>query len=140
MEKFRIVRVRTNAQMKKLKEIDRIIFPEDAAVEVEAAVWWLVMCGAEAVGFAGLAIHPTYGFLRRCGIRRGFRSKGLHKRLIRVRLRYMKRTKHDDRPAITYTTYVNRRSANNLLACGFRLYEPQSNYGTKNALYLMYRF
>ena len=60
------------------------------------------------------------------------RGNGLQKRLIRCRTRYA--DKHD-LTSITYTTPDNSVSINNLVACGFKAYQPEYSWVGKQYCY-----
>ncbi len=73
------------------------------------------------------------GYLRRTGVLKPFRGKGLQRALIDCRDREAKRLGLKE--VVTYTARDNYPSANNLIRCGYELYTPQSRYGLKDALY-----
>jgi RimJ/RimL family protein N-acetyltransferase len=118
--------------------LDEICFPEDLRVSLDAARWWLVKRGEKVVGYAGmrpcqLPHNRGVGFLCRVGILREHRGHGLQKRLIRVRERAARSL--GLRELVTYTTPWNLASANSLIACGYRLYRPESRWGGAESLH-----
>lgn len=117
-----------------LEWLDRLSFPGDEPYPKFGAEWWIGYDETTAACFAGLKDvgHKT-GFLCRAGIIKAYRGQGLHRKLIRVRevrakvlgLKYV----------ITYCSPANLKSANGLIACGYKLYSPQHPYGMEGALY-----
>ena len=107
---------------------DRLYFPEDG-------VWWLMDHGSLHVGFACATPslqHARGIYLSRSGLLPAYRGRGLQKRLIRVRLNWARKAGY--KIAVSDTT-DNHPSANNLIACGFRLYTPPIEYGYSKTLY-----
>ena len=107
---------------------DRLYFPEDG-------VWWLMDHGPLHVGFACATPslqHEKGIYLSRSGLLPTYRGRGLQKRLIRVRLAWARRAGY--RIAVSDTT-DNLPSANNLIACGFKLYKPPIEYAYARTLY-----
>lgn len=130
----RIRRALTDRDLESVAHMDRIIFPNDHPVELADAAWWLVEDDDECVvGFGGASKQPGYVFLRRAGLLSRVAGLGLHRRLIRVRIRWAHST--GTTQVVTYTAADSLKSANNLIACGFRLYAPHSAYGGKGSLY-----
>jgi len=99
--------------------------------------WWLLMDGGLAVGFASLEIYYYLvgwpAFLSLSGIIPMYRGQGLQKKLIRVRERMAR--KIDCGRIVTYSSYDNYASANNLINCGYRLYLPQKEWGIAGGYY-----
>lgn len=117
-----------------ISTLDRVCFPGDAPVEVEAPrVWW-----AEGeLAFAGVHPLPDQGLVYFCraGVVPGARGRGLHRQSIRVRLRW---ARAQGLEPITDTAPWNLASANNLISEGFRLYCPQHKWAGSDALYWRY--
>lgn len=99
------------------------------------AFWWLAKTGETIAGFAGLFFYSDIrvGFLCECGVLPKYRGYGLQRRFIRARERYVKKKGY--RRIITYTSPDNIPSANNLIKCGYKLYEPSYEWGVDNAFY-----
>jgi GNAT superfamily N-acetyltransferase len=120
----------------KAMDLERACFAGDAPYTNPKAVWFLAFEGRTPIGFASVTpVHgePGVWFLSRAGVLKGWRGRGLQKRLIRVREKYVR-----SRGGHTMLTYVhpqNMASANNLIAEGYRLYDPQWKWGLKSALY-----
>lgn len=122
-----------------LLEFDREIFPTSQRIEPRTGHWWLVWCGDECVGYAGITPSKRWqgtGYLCRAAVHRAARGHGLQRRLIRVRLAFAKRQGWSH--CITDTT-DNPISSNNLIECGFRLYEPRTPWAFKHSLYWIRR-
>jgi GNAT superfamily N-acetyltransferase len=124
----------TIPQKVELDLLDAKCFPGLEPYLKPGAYWWLAVDGLGAAAFAGLKYvgHNT-GFLCRVGVDKAYRGLGLHKKLIR--LREAKARKLGWKWIITYTSPLNVKSANNLISCGYKLYDPQTKYGVENALY-----
>ena len=114
-------------------------FPNDEfdyTVDTEA---WLVFDeNNKPVGFCTIRPVKTDKdtvFLSRAGLLFSARGKGLHKRMITVRLNWAR--KYGFKMCITYTTRDNFTSFHNLQKAGFLLYYPDSLYAGKDCLYWM---
>lgn len=96
--------------------------------------WWVVLNDKGIiVGYCGSIYSEGICIFNRAWVKKPYRGKGLHKKMIRIRLRAAKKTSG---VAITYTITTNFASANNLISLGFRLYEPVYKYGGE-VLYFM---
>lgn len=62
------------------------------------------------------------GYLNRCAVMPEYRGRGLQRRLIKHRIKYAKA--HSIKRLVTFTHYKNYASANNIIKCGFLLFEP----------------
>jgi GNAT superfamily N-acetyltransferase len=104
---------------------------------IDEGDWWLAWDGSKAIGFAGM--HPSQvwtktGYFCAAGVLPSHQGQGLQKRLINVRLSRAAVLGYEW--AITYTMKDNYPSINNLLACGFRAYEPRKKWaGIKDVMY-----
>ena len=100
-------------------------------------VYWLVRDGTgRLAGFCSVrptSTDPGAVFMSRAGVLPHARKRGLHRRLIRVRLNWARRNGYQQ--AITYTTPDNIQSAVNLLKCGFMLYAPEYPWAGREMLY-----
>lgn len=110
--------------------------PFDDPYQTTKGQWWIVYDEAKSpAAFACLTkshTTPGGGYLARAGVRPQFRGKGLQKRLIRVRVNEARRRGYHT--LVTDTT-ENNPSANNLIACGFRLFTPVKEWGFEHTLY-----
>ena len=100
------------------------------------AHWWLASdARGRALGFAGLTAQPSgrgSGYLCRAGVVPRARGQGVHRRLIRVRLAFARKTGLHD---VVSDTWRNPGSAANLVACGFESFRPHRPWGLSGALY-----
>jgi len=117
-----------------LNTLDEACFPGDTLCP-KMGWWWVAYTNLDPVAFAGLrplAKEPHAGYFCRAGVLKHARGKGLQKKLIRVRIAYARR--QGLKTLITDTT-DNIVSANNLIACGFKLYEPSNSWAFDHSLY-----
>lgn len=133
------ISIRPSTDVALLDRLDQRIFPDDDVYDktTPATFWWVAWDGDQPIGFAGLRAYGCdgFGYLARAGILYKYRGQGLQRRLIRVRERRARQLKLDT--LITYATLDNHASANNLIKCGYLLYEPEWVYGFKNAYYFI---
>lgn len=95
--------------------------------------WWVVEHGFKVIGFAGYTpCKNGEVYMCRAAIDPNHRGRGLHKRLIRARLTHAK--KNGWKKAVTDTRF-NPASANNLIACGFKMYAPDEPWSFKDSCY-----
>lgn len=98
--------------------------------------WWILYDGKSPIGFCGLREYiddPETVFLNLAGIIPGYRGRGYQRRLIKKREELAKVL--GKKRIITYTSYDNLPSANNLIKCGYYLYEPRYQWGVEHAYY-----
>jgi predicted acetyltransferase len=73
------------------------------------------------------------GYLCRAGVLAPkFRGRGLQKLMIQKRVTYARRRKWS---VVVTDTHENLASANSLIACGFRLYAPDTKWSFETSLY-----
>jgi len=126
-----------------IARLDKQCFPADTPEPLDNRTWWIVWClrgkTRQPVGYAGYkeSNYPRHVFFCRAGILPAHRRQGLHRRLIKVRTAYARRSGYLG--VVTYTTRVNTTSANGLVACGFKLYNPKVEYAGQ-ALYMIKEF
>lgn len=108
------------------------IFPgEPLSCAMLNSAWW-IWRDSEPAGFCGVravTLEPWTWFLVRAGLLPHARGRGRQRRMIRTRVAYA-RTCGAER-VVTYTVHGNWRSANNLIRCGFSLYEPVTRWAGK---------
>lgn len=109
----------------------------DAAPMPDFAVgyWWLAFANGTPVAFAGLDRSekpPGAGYLVRCGVIPSARGAGLQKKLIRARL--IKARKVGWAQALSDTTNAPA-SANSLISCGFKVFDPVKPWGFPSTIY-----
>jgi len=129
------VDIRKESVQQRLSALQAICLPYDQPVDTNFGSWWIATEDGKDVGFAGLVRTVSWidcGYLCRAGVVPSYRGRGLQKKFIRVRLRQAQALGW--KWVITDTT-DNLASANNLIACGFKLFQPTKPWGFKNALY-----
>lgn len=120
-----------------LKRLQQECLPVDELYDVRNGYWWIAYYKHIPVGFAGLSVvksWPGAGYLCRSGVIHVFRGKGLQKRLIRVRARFAKELGLE---YLISDTHLNPASANSLIACGFKTYNPESPWAFDDSIYWM---
>jgi len=110
-----------------MKRLHRLAFPDYDMINftLPDTYWWAVEHQGQCVGFAALwpsVRTPLTGYLARAAVHPIYRGRGLQRRLIRVRERKAR--------ALGWLAMIsdchpdNLHSANNFIACGYRMYEP----------------
>lgn len=118
-----------------LTELHKQTFGTTPVPDFAAGYWWLAFASGTPVAFAGLDKSektPGAGYLVRCGVTPSARGAGLQKKLIRARL--IKARKVGWAQALSDTTNAPS-SANSLIACGFRVFDPPKPWGFPNTIY-----
>jgi GNAT superfamily N-acetyltransferase len=119
-----------------LRELQERCFGDTAPlVPSDKGWWWIASDGRELAGFCLLvptSYNPAMGYLKRAGVLRPHRGQGLQRRFVRVR--ETKARKVGMLAMITDTT-DNPSSANNLIACGYRLFTPDNPWGFAHTIY-----
>ncbi len=119
-----------------IKELHKKTLPSDDFDTIKHSTYWLVWHNDRPVGFCSVRkCDREILFLSRAGLLDAARGKGLHKRMIRTRIRWA--IKEGYGKLITYTTIDNIQSSSNLEKCGFKRYLPDYAYAGKNVLYYM---
>jgi GNAT superfamily N-acetyltransferase len=123
---YRIRLARDEETQDECRELCRQFFPESSQPGPDS-LWWaahLAEHPEEIAAFASARLLDDGAvLLNSAGVLREHRGHGLQKRLIRARCRWA--AKHAPTKAVvTYTMASNARSANSLIACGFRQYVP----------------
>ncbi len=125
----------------RLNRMERTCFHEIVRGDLEpydkqSAEWWFAYDDkGYPKAFAGAKIWEpdNCAYLCLAGVLPEARGKGLQKKLINVRLRWAKAKKL--KGAYTYTSRYNLASSNNLIKCGFTLFEPSYKWGLEDGLY-----
>lgn len=123
--------------------LDRLLFEGDYPVDPKGCWWWMVRDKhGKAVAFAGLRacthkVNQGLAYMIRVGVRSKHRGQGIQKKFIRARVALAKRKGFTE--VVTYVLNWNLASANSLIACGFRLYDPATKYAGEKALYFRKR-
>lgn len=118
-----------------LQYLQLTILPYDVPQEIAGGRWWIAYDGDHAVAFA--ALHPSSqwgdaGYLSRAGVMPSHRGQGLQRRLLRVRERHARN--HGWNWLVT-DTRLNPASANNLIACGYKIFMPSKPWAAPEATY-----
>lgn len=116
--------------------LDRLCFQEDSPFPIyDNTLLWVGEVDKMPVCFSGMThIEGTMGFLSRAGVLPQYSGRGLHRRMINLRIRAARKLGWTS--LVTYTHRMNAKSINNLIQCGFLAYEPASQWGHDEALYL----
>lgn len=134
---YRIREVDGGEEHEVLEELHRLCFGTEAPhPPYDEGFWWVAYFNDdEPVGFASVkqsTLGPHVGYFIRCGVLHEHRGKGLQQRLIRVRLTKAKRMGWT---RVVTDTRRNTSSSNNLIAAGFKLFEPQVRWAFEDGLY-----
>lgn len=117
-----------------LNRLDKELFPNDY-LSSKNGFWWIVYCGKKPVAFAGLRKSSQWdeaGYLCRVGVTHDHRGNGLQKRLIRTRER---KARSIGWAYLLTDTLENPASANSLISCGYKMYEPTNPWASDGACY-----
>lgn len=126
-----------------LRDMDRRLMGSGIASIIvdDGHAWWIARAvSGRVAGYCALGVYQSeggYGFLHRAAVEKPFRGQGLQRRMIFLRERAARAA--GVKVMLTYTTDENLASANNLLACGYRLYRPADDFGGTGALYFRKR-
>lgn len=118
-----------------LIELHKECFPADELPSFKNGYWWIAFDRCRPVAFCGLNTVKSWdkaGYLVRGGVVSTHRGKGLQKKLIRIRAVKAKKVGFD---FLISATRDNIPSANNLIACGFKLYQPATPWMADGSLY-----
>ena len=129
------VDIRKESVQLKLLALQKICLPYDQPTDTNFGSWWIAAENGVDIGFAGLVRSVSWtdcGYLCRAGVVPSARGQGLQKQFIRVRLRQAKALGW--RWVVT-DTRLNPASANSLISCGFKMFEPSKPWGCKDTLY-----
>jgi N-acetylglutamate synthase-like GNAT family acetyltransferase len=129
------VDIRNQYIQDRLSALQKICLPFDEPVDTNFGCWWIATENNRDIGFAGLTRTVSWhdcGYLCRAGVVPNSRGQGLQKKFIRVRIRQAKALGW--KWLVTDTT-DNPASANSLIACGFKIFEPTKPWGFTNTIY-----
>jgi GNAT superfamily N-acetyltransferase len=118
-----------------IDNLQKACLPHDTLCDTSVGWWWIAWDDRLPVGFCGYRESVNWkrcGYLCRCGVIPSHRGQGLQKKFIRSRLSHAKRQGMD---WMITDTYRNPASANSLIACGFRMYEPADPWSYATACY-----
>ena len=127
-------------QVKNQMDMDRVIALDKKIFNLEGldtfhSVWWLVLEGNTAVGFAGLVFKKGHVVMSRSGIFKRLQGKGVQRKLIKIRERYAR--------IYGYTKVKsevadwNAQSIANLIKCGYKISKLQKFKGEPCGFFTM---
>jgi predicted acetyltransferase len=129
------VDIRLDSVQMRLSVLQKICLPYDKPYDTTAGYWWIAIKNGVDIGFAGL-VHSSRWTdccnLIRAGVVPDHRGQGLQKKFIRVRIRQAKALKMN---WIVTSTYDNPASANSLISCGFKMFDPTNPWMTAHTSY-----
>ena len=94
--------------------------------------WWAIEDKGKIVAYCGCIYSEGICIFNRAWVSKKHRGKGIQRKMIQARLSAAKKYCH---VAITYTTFDNTHSANNLIKTNFLLYVPSFAYAGNDKLY-----
>ena len=120
----------------RLLSLQHECLPYDKPYNTLSGYWWIATTADNVdCGFGGLVNSVRWsdcGYLCRAGVVPNSRGQGLQKKLIRVRVNKAKALGWN---WLVTDTHDNPASANSLIACGFKMFEPSSPWGARGTLY-----
>ena len=122
--KIQRVDTRLDSVQTRLSALQKKCLPYDKPYDTNHGYWWIATQDGVDCAFAGLVCSPWWfdcGYLIRCGVVPDMRGQGLQKKFIRVRIRQAKALKMN---WVVTSTYDNPASANSLISCGFKMFDP----------------
>ena len=133
--KIQRVNTRLDSVQTRLSVLQKKCLPYDKPYDTNHGYWWIATQDGVDCAFAGLVCSPWWtdcGYLIRCGVVPDMRGQGLQKKFIRVRIRQAKALKMN---WVITSTFDNPASANSLIACGFKMFNPTKPWMAKNTSY-----
>ena len=122
-----------------LAKLQKTCLPQDTPYDVSEGWWWIGYYNGTPVAFAGLVKSSQWhgtGYLCRAGVLRVCQGKGIQKRLIKLRMRFAKKQGFTH---VVTDTRDNPASANSLISCGMKMYDPRSPWAYKESCYWIKR-
>jgi hypothetical protein len=133
---IREVNGKTKQKQKVLLRLQKEILPSDEPCDTTQGHWWIVYTEhGHAVGFGGMVQSLQFTdcvFFLRAGVCYEHTGKALQKRLLKARIRKAKSMGFN---WAVSTTYDNPASANSLINCGFKMYDPSKPWGANGTCY-----
>jgi GNAT superfamily N-acetyltransferase len=120
-----------------LKELDQQVFPGCDNEFLKNRIWWVMEDQGKIIAYCGCLFSEGVCIFNRAWVHRNFRGNGFQSKMIKARLAKAKGLAY---VAITYTTFNNTHSANNLIKNKFTLYSPMYSYAGKDKLYFKREF
>lgn len=97
--------------------------------------WWIAYYHQAEAGFIGIKqsiLAPNVGYFIRVGVLHLHRGQGLQRRLMRA---MEQKAKKVGWTRIVSDTRKNPHSANNIIAAGYRMFEPEKPWSFSDACY-----
>lgn len=135
MVKFKRVKNLDEKTRTALMRMQKACLPEDDPMSLDEGWWWIGYDGDWPIAFCSMKPSQRYKnavYMSRSGVSYYHRGFGLQKKMLRIRERFAK--KQGFEWAFSDTT-DNPASANSLISCGYKLYEPKIHYGYDTTLY-----
>ena len=133
--KIQRVDTRLDSVQTRLSVLQKKCLPYDKPYDTNHGYWWIATQDGVDCAFAGLICSPWWSdcaYLIRCGVVPNCRGQGLQKKFIRVRIRQAKALKMN---WVITSTYDNPASANSLISCGFKMFNPTKPWMAKHTSY-----
>jgi len=131
-----MIKVRKNSALyHRLIELDAKVFPGCDNEFLPNRDWWVMMAGNDIISYCGCLYKDRICVFVRAWVARSHRNKGIHKKLIRVRMISAQNKKC--KSIVTYTVRNNYASANNLIKAGFLLHNPMYAYAGSDVMYFV---
>lgn len=127
----------TSATRAHVDSMQRLLFPPpNGLANLDHGQWWVAFSEDrdELAGFCAIQASRTLGtaYLSRAGVMPKFRGHGLQRRMVHLRMKWAKA--NGFKFVVTDTT-SNPASANSLINCGFKLYDPAHKWAFPDSLY-----
>ena len=124
-----MIRRATSDDIEAIEAADRVCFPLDKAYFFAWVknVSWVAHDNGEMVGY--ISAHPLrrgVWFFSRVGVMPSHRGRGLQRKLMSVLEKHGRA--NGWKFIVTYTVGINGWSTRNILASGYRTYEPRKSY------------
>lgn len=124
-----------------IQQMHHDCFPDYPLIEVQVGWWWIVLDGNyKPVAFCSLwpSVRDKHtGYLARAAVVERARGKGLQKRMIR--LREAKARREGYLRVVTDTDTYNHFSSNNMIRCGYTLFEPPVRWSNEGGPWLYWQ-
>jgi GNAT superfamily N-acetyltransferase len=133
--KIQRVDIRLDSVQTRLSALQKKCLPYDKPYDTTHGYWWIATSNGVDCGFAGLVYSSRWsdcGYLIRAGVVPNYRGRGLQKKFIRVRIRQAKTLKMN---WLITSTYDNPASANSLISCGFKMFNPSQPWMARHTSY-----
>jgi len=133
--KFKRLRENDEKGKNAIVRLQKICLPHDDPLDPDDGWWWIGYDGEFPVAFCGMKESKRFSngvYMSRSGVTYYYRGHGLQKKMLRIRERFAKNNGYEW--AFSDTT-DNPASANSLIACGYKLYDPSIAYGLDTTIY-----